>query len=85
MHTSQKQQEPGARPHGDHVARLVERCFGMHDAELHVGGISVSQLAAKFGIPLFVYDQGVVLRKIDEVRSMLPSHFGLFYSIKNSC
>lgn len=66
----------------DHVARIVDRYYEVRDHELFVGGIPVSQLAEEFGTPLFVYDQSVMQRKIDEVRSMLPRGFKLYYSIK---
>lgn len=75
-------QEPVARPPRDHVARLLERYFEVRDHELHIGGLSVSRLAEEFGTPIFLYDQGVILRKIQAVRSMLPSGFRLFYSMK---
>jgi diaminopimelate decarboxylase len=80
--TSRSQHDSGARPTYDHVARLVERHFDVRDSELYVGGLSVTQLAEEFGTPTYVYDQGVILNKINEVCSILPSRFRLFYSIK---
>ena len=78
----QNNQEPAARPPRDHVARLLERYFEVRDDELYIGGLSASQLAEEFGTPIFLYDQGVILRKLREVGSVLPSGFSLFYSIK---
>lgn len=76
------QRHSADRPAHDHVARLVQRHFEVRESELYVGGKSVSQIAEQFGTPTFVYDQGVMLHKIEEVRSLLPSRFRLFYSIK---
>jgi hypothetical protein len=81
LHLSQPNRQPqdtGVRPTRDHVTRLIERYFDVHEAELYIGGMSVSQLANKFGTPIFVYDQDVIFRKINEVRSMLPPRFHLF-------
>jgi diaminopimelate decarboxylase len=66
----------------DHVARLVENHFEIRGTELCIGGIPVSQLAEEYGTPLFVYDQSVILRRISDIQSILPSRFRLFYSIK---
>jgi diaminopimelate decarboxylase len=70
------------RPTHDHAARLVEDYFEVHDHQLSVGGVSVTKIAEEFGTPVFVYDQGVILRKTEEIRSLLPSQFSLYYSVK---
>jgi len=69
----------GARASCDHVARLVDRYFEVQGNELCIGGIPVSRLAKEFGTPLFVYDQDIILRKIDELRSAMPEWFQLYY------
>lgn len=66
----------------DHVTRLIENYFKVCDNELHIGGLSVVQLSEEFGTPLFVYDQSALLTRIEQLKSILPSRFGLFYSIK---
>ncbi len=72
----------GARQKCDHAARIVQRYFEVRNNELCIGGIPVSQLAEQYGTPLFVYDQGIILNKISELRAALPSWFDLYYSIK---
>ncbi len=66
----------------DHVARLVERHFDQSNSELIIGGVLVSELVARFGTPLYVYDKSVIVKKIEEVQSLLPPNFDLYYSIK---
>ena len=39
----------------DHVAELIERCFGATGGELTVGGVSIGEIAATYGTPAFVY------------------------------
>jgi diaminopimelate decarboxylase len=77
-----KQPNRDARPKSDHVARIIDRHFQVHQHQLYVGGVSISEIVEQYGTPLFVYDQGAILRKIEDVRSMLPAGFTLFYSIK---
>lgn len=64
------------------VERVINRYFDVRDGELIVGGMPASELAARFGTPLFVYDTGVVQKKISEVKAILPARFQLFYSMK---
>ncbi len=62
--------------------RLATRHFRIVDGQLCIGGVSAAQLAEQFGTPVFLYDQGVMLRKIGRLRSILPPPFRLFYSMK---
>ena len=70
------------RPNIDQAARVTTKYFDVEDHELIVGGVRVSQLVEQFGSPLFVYDKAIITRKIQEVRSILPQRFRLYYSIK---
>jgi len=44
------------------VQAIVARRFAREGGELVVGGMRVSELAERFGTPLFVYDRGVLAR-----------------------
>ncbi len=53
------------------------------DGTLHIGNVPTSDLAARFGTPLYFYDAGIIRRQIDRVRrafSNLP--FRPFYAMK---
>jgi diaminopimelate decarboxylase len=63
-------------------AWLIDRYFAMRDGELWIGGIAVSELAACYGTPLFVYDASVIDRKWDLLRKTLPPEFSIYYSVK---
>ncbi|HLV87854.1 MAG TPA: type III PLP-dependent enzyme [Candidatus Sulfotelmatobacter sp.] len=52
------------------------------EGELLVGGATISDLADRYGTPLFVYDQGVVERKYLALRNSLPGRFAISYSVK---
>ena len=55
----------------DHVAALLTRHFPDSERELRVGGVSVQEIAAEFGTPLFAYDASVLDRKWTELRETL--------------
>jgi diaminopimelate decarboxylase len=50
--------------------------------ELLVGGLTVSSLAARYGTPIFLYDQSVLERKYAALRNALPPRFSISYSVK---
>jgi diaminopimelate decarboxylase len=59
------------------------RSFKVEDDELVVGGMRLSALAAQVGrTPFYVYDRGVIDRRINELRSALPRGVKLHYAIK---
>jgi len=66
----------------DHVAALLTRHFPDSERELRVGGVSVRDIAAEFGTPLFVYDAAVLDRRWTELRETLPPEFSICYSVK---
>lgn len=66
----------------DHVAALLTRHFPDSERELRVGGVSVREIAAEFGTPLFVYDASMLDRKWTELRETLPPEFSICYSVK---
>jgi diaminopimelate decarboxylase len=66
----------------DHVADLLARHFPGSERELRVGGVSIREIADKFGTPLFVYDASVLDRKWAQLRETLPPEFSICYSVK---
>lgn len=50
--------------------------------ELLVGGLPISQIAACYGTPLFVYDRAVIATKFAALRHALPRSFSISYSAK---
>lgn len=64
------------------VATLISRHFPESASELRVGGVSASELVARHGTPLFVYDAGVLEKKWSWLRRALPSNFSICYSVK---
>jgi diaminopimelate decarboxylase len=66
----------------DQAQRLVTQYFASHDGQLAIGGRAVSELAERYGTPLFLYDRGVIERKWDLLRNALPEEFSIFYSVK---
>jgi diaminopimelate decarboxylase len=66
----------------DLVNTLIERYFGVSGGELLIGGIPVTTLAAEYGTPLYVYDRGVIDKKLALLRDTLPPEFAIHYSVK---
>jgi hypothetical protein len=57
--------------------------FPVLDHELHVGGMPLSQLAARAGrTPFYAYDRDLLARRVRELRSVLPERVKLHYAIK---
>ena len=63
-------------------AWLIDRYFAVRNGELLIGRIPVSDLAAHYGTPLFVYDASVIDRKWGLLRDALPPEFSIYYSVK---
>ena len=49
---------------------------------MQIGGVPVSKLAEEFGTPLFAYDESVMRRKWELLRSTFPPRFEIYYSVK---
>lgn len=64
------------------LAWLIDRYFGVHCGVLAMDGVAVSELADRYGTPLFVYDANVMDRKWDILRKTLPQDFNIYYSVK---
>jgi diaminopimelate decarboxylase len=61
---------------------LAQKYFGVRNSELLVGGVPVRVLAESYGTPAFVYDGGVLDRKLDALLAALPKRFRICYSMK---
>jgi diaminopimelate decarboxylase len=66
----------------DLVSPLIRGYFGVSGDELVIGGIPASDIVARYGTPLFVYDRSIADRKLDLLREALPARFGICYSVK---
>jgi diaminopimelate decarboxylase len=64
------------------VAWLVQQCFSLAGGVLTIGGIPVSELADRYGTPLFAYDRAIIEKKWDLLRRALPAEFSIYYSVK---
>jgi len=60
----------------------IDDSFVGSDGELQIGGVPVSKLAGEFGTPLFAYDESVMRRKWNLLRSTFPPRFEIYYSVK---
>jgi len=60
----------------------IAEFFPPSGGNLRIGGVAVSRLADEFGTPLFVYDQAVMRRKWELLRSTFPPRFDIYYSVK---
>lgn len=72
-------QKAGAR---DLAGELVAELFGVREGALVVGGVSVPELAARFGTPLYVYDAAILRRRLAALRDALAPHVDVYYSMK---
>ena len=66
----------------DQAASLIERYFASPAGELLLGGVPASELANRYGTPLFLYDRSVIDKKWELLRDALPVEFSIFYSVK---
>jgi diaminopimelate decarboxylase len=66
----------------DQVPGLVECHFPLSAEELLIGHIPVSELAKRYGTPLFIYDRSVIDKKWQLLRDTLPPEFSICYSVK---
>ncbi|ODT09697.1 MAG: diaminopimelate decarboxylase [Kaistia sp. SCN 65-12] len=64
------------------AAALLAEHFEVHEAELRIGGVAVSELAQRFGTPLFAYDAGVMRRSYRRLRDALQGFAAIHYSVK---
>lgn len=61
---------------------LLERYHSVSGGELLIGQVGVLGIAEKYGTPAFLYDRGVIDKKLAELTSALPTRFSIYYSVK---
>jgi diaminopimelate decarboxylase len=62
--------------------QIIRENFPGSNDRLRLGGVAVDEIAQEFGTPLFVYDESVLLRQWDRLRSTFPERFAIHYSVK---
>lgn len=65
-----------------HVERLVHKHFSKREGTLIVGGVTVSEMVATYGSPLFIYDRSVMERQLAHLQRAFSSRVDVFYSMK---
>ena len=59
------------------------RGFTVVDDELQIGGLRLTELAARVGrTPFYAYDRSLLARRVDELRAQLPREIKLHYAMK---
>ncbi|MEY2396684.1 MAG: diaminopimelate decarboxylase, partial [Acidobacteriaceae bacterium] len=53
-----------------------------HDGKAAMQGITIEQLAAEYGTPLYVYDERILVDQFERLRRALPQAVEIYYSIK---
>ncbi|MCP4265753.1 MAG: pyridoxal-dependent decarboxylase, exosortase A system-associated [Candidatus Brocadiaceae bacterium] len=57
--------------------------FPIIDNSLHIGGISIAQMAQRVGqTPFYAYDRSLISDRVASLRKMLPNKLHLHYAIK---
>jgi len=57
--------------------------FSARDGELLIGGRAITEIALEAGrTPFYVYDRGVMSRKVEELRAALPLGLEIHYAMK---
>jgi diaminopimelate decarboxylase len=64
------------------VVAGVRQYFALAASEFHVGSVPVSELAGRYGTPLFLYDRAVADTKLALLQKTLPPRFEIYYSVK---
>lgn len=67
---------------GPLALQLIAEQFSVEAGVLRVGDLPVTGLAATYGTPLYVYDAGVMRRRLRMLREALPARVAVYYSVK---
>ena len=62
--------------------RLAEALLERREGKAMLRAVSIEQLAAAHGTPLYVYDADVLVRQFERLRRALPEAIEIYYSIK---
>ncbi len=66
----------------DHRARLLDEYFGLLDGEMTIGEHKISDLAATYGTPLYIYDASILRHRLAILRDAVPDRVDIYFSIK---
>lgn len=66
----------------DFARSLIRDFFPDSDQQLRFCGAAVGDLASEFETPLFIYDQRVITRRLNELQTTFGADFRIYYSIK---
>jgi diaminopimelate decarboxylase len=65
-----------------HVPEFIASRWQHSAGNLLVGSVPASEIAARYGTPLFVYDRGQLQRSYGSLRDAFPEKFSICYSVK---
>lgn len=68
-------------PEPEIARRLLADHFGAVDGQFIMGGVRLTELALRFGTPLYVYDAALIRQRLSHLRANLPQ-FDIYYSVK---
>jgi diaminopimelate decarboxylase len=63
-------------------ARLAETLFEYRNGTAMLHGLSIEDIAATHGTPLYLYDSDVFVRQYQRLRRALPEAIDIYYSVK---
>jgi diaminopimelate decarboxylase len=66
----------------DKAQTLAERLGGWQDGEFAPGGVPISQIAAEYGTPFYLYNGEMIQERVRRVRAALGGDVEVTYSVK---
>ncbi len=66
----------------EQVQALVEQYFDCSNGVLHIQGLSVTEIAERYGTPLFLYNAEAIEAQLSRLQRALPQQFEICYSVK---
>jgi diaminopimelate decarboxylase len=66
----------------NHALESALAHFACQGNELTTGGVTMSSLAEKYGTPLYIYDQNIIRKKFQFIRSSMPDELKIYYAVK---
>ena len=74
--------KPSPKPSTNLAEAIVAEHFSERDGELVIGGVAVSELAKKYGTPLYVYDGALMRQNYRELARAVSGFAEVYYSVK---
>ena len=66
----------------NHALKSALSNFTRQGTELLIGGVTMSSLAEQHGTPLYIYDNDIIRKKCQQLRSHLPKNIKIYYAVK---